>query len=222
VNDDPSILELFQMAAHDLRSPLGTVRLATDVIAAEPLSEPARDALVSARRALDRLEGLTAQLTGFARGSRVGDRVARLDWSRELERSLARWRRPPLRLERAIAPDLHVRGDAEWLDRAVDNLLDNAARHAAGRVRVALERVHDQAILRVSDDGPGVPSPLAARLTQPWVSGGGGGLGLGLTVVSHVARTHDGLLRIRESGEGGLPGACFELSLPVAQDDGSS
>ena len=68
---------------------------------------------------------------------------------------------------------VQVRGDATLLEQLTANLVDNAVRHASGCVRVGSERAGDLAILRVDDDGPGIPRPPgggAAPLRPPGAS----------------------------------------------------
>ncbi|PWS21057.1 sensor histidine kinase, partial [Enterococcus faecium] len=75
------------------------------------------------------------------------------------------------------------------LARAVDNLLDNALRHAPGGGRVVLSAMRDDAVLRihVDDDGPGVAESLRPQLFEPFATGRADGTGLGLALAREVA-----------------------------------
>jgi signal transduction histidine kinase len=91
----------------------------------------------------------------------------------------------------------------------VDNLLDNAAVHGrpVGRVRVGLAREADALVLRVEDDGPGIPADERERLLEPFARGAATtapGTGLGLAIVAQQVALHDGDLRLGASGLGGL------------------
>ena len=101
------------------------------------------------------------------------------------------------------------------LSRAVENLLDNAIRHARGRVTVTLGGDGQVARLRVADDGPGVPPELIPELFQRFVRGDaartGEGFGLGLAISRAIAEAHHGSLDFRPSASG----AIFELELPA-------
>jgi len=103
--------------------------------------------------------------------------------------------------------------DPVHLARAVDNLLDNAVRHAPRGGHVVLSasqhEVHSLAI-RVDDDGPGVPEPLRASLFEPFATGRADGTGLGLALAREVALAHGGELHHRPLS----PGTRFELELP--------
>ena len=86
----------------------------------------------------------------------------------------------------------------------VDNLLDNAALHGRenGCVAVGLERTDGQLVVRVEDDGPGIPPDQRERLLEPFARGadaGPNGTGLGLAIVAQQAAIHGGELRLGDS-----------------------
>jgi len=100
----------------------------------------------------------------------------------------------------------------------VDNLLDNAALHGRpdGSVTVGLERAGGELVVRVEDDGPGIPPDERARLLEPFARGenaGPNGTGLGLAIVAQQAAIHGGELRLTTSRSGGLG---VEVRLPDA------
>ena len=103
--------------------------------------------------------------------------------------------------------------DPVHLARAVDNLLDNAVRHAPRGGHVVLAALLAQPNLlaiRVDDDGAGVPASLQASLFEPFATGRADGTGLGLALAREVALAHSGELRH-------VPleaGTRFELELP--------
>jgi two-component system, OmpR family, sensor kinase len=113
-------------------------------------------------------------------------------------------------------PSLVVQGVAKLLRRVVRNLLENARRHAAGDVLVALQQVGAQATIRVYDRGPGVPADLRERIFEPFYRLPGasereGGVGLGLALVKSISQRHGGTVRCEERSGGG---ACFVVELP--------
>ena len=86
-------------------------------------------------------------------------------------------------------------------------------RQGRGVVRVTAEIAGTTAIVRIADDGPGVPPRLAERLFQPFVSGrASDGTGLGLAISRELAAGHGGELRLAQTGP---DGAVFELKLPI-------
>jgi signal transduction histidine kinase/DNA-binding response OmpR family regulator len=103
-----------------------------------------------------------------------------------------------------------VIGDASRLEQVVANLLDNALRYTArgGRVIVSVQRDAAEAVLRVSDNGRGIPRALLPQIFDLFVRGGGDsharadGLGLGLTLVRRLVELHGGSVQANSAGEG--------------------
>ncbi len=115
----------------------------------------------------------------------------------------------------------HLVGNRSQLSRAVKNLLDNAERHAAGTVGVALKERDGFACLTVEDDGPGIPLSGVEQIFERFGrldlarAAGTGGSGLGLAIARDIAVRHGGSLVVVNPGEAG---ARFEMTLPL---DGS-
>lgn len=200
--------------AHEIRNPLATMRLkAENALAAGPERQSAAlDAIVVQ---IDRLDGLVRSLLGLVQPLTLAPLpVALGPWLRERVDAVA---------ERATAagvalalrdagPDTAV-FDPVHAGRALDNLLDNALRHAPRGGHVMLEaRVTGARCLAlcVQDDGPGVPPSLQAALFEPFNTGRADGTGLGLALAREVALAHGGDLRYVDLH----PGARFELEVP--------
>jgi signal transduction histidine kinase len=115
-------------------------------------------------------------------------------------------------------PKVMVRGSATMLQRMLMNLLDNAARHGAPPVSLALsvDRAKSEAVLAVQDHGPGVVDPK--RMLQPFERGdesrAHGGAGLGLAIVARIVERHGGTLDIGAVETGGTR---VTVRLPVAR-----
>jgi len=105
---------------------------------------------------------------------------------------------------------LLVRGSARSFERLVDNLLDNAARHATSRVVVRLRRLSEPAtvVLEVLDDGPGIAAADRERVFERFTrldaarDRDAGGAGLGLAIVRAVAEAAGGSVRATGADEG--------------------
>jgi signal transduction histidine kinase len=111
-----------------------------------------------------------------------------------------------------------VVGEDRLLRRALRNLLENARRYGGSEVEVSVESRAGQAVVRVSDRGPGVPEAMRERIFEsffrlPGHAEQAGGVGLGLSLVKQIAQRHGGSVRC-EGREGG--GSCFVLTLPAA------
>ena len=108
-----------------------------------------------------------------------------------------------------------MHGWANGLRLVVDNLLENAALHGGGQVDVDLAREDGRWLLRVADDGPGIPEAERERLLEPFARGRGTtvqGTGLGLAIVAQQVGLHGGELRLADSSLGGL---AAEVRLPA-------
>lgn len=101
--------------------------------------------------------------------------------------------------------------------RAIRNLLDNARRYA-GPARLSLRRGPNAALIRIEDDGPGIPETLLPRVTEPFVRGEDsrnpqtGGTGLGLSIAQDVIAAHGGTLELANRPQGGLQ---VQIRLPL-------
>ena len=116
--------------------------------------------------------------------------------------------------------ELVLEADLVRLRQALENLVANASKHSPAGAPITLTVEEDQtaegryAVVRVSDQGPGIPSALLPQLFDRFVSGPGStGLGLGLYLASNIATAHGGTLTV-DSAPGA--GATFRLALPVA------
>jgi signal transduction histidine kinase len=117
-----------------------------------------------------------------------------------------------------------VRGDAARIQQMVGNLLSNAVKFTprGGHVQVAIVSMESHVEIRVQDDGEGIDPAFLPSLFERFRQADSspsrrhGGLGLGLTIVKHLAELHGG--RVRAASEGRGRGACFVVELPFAAD----
>ncbi len=125
-----------------------------------------------------------------------------------------------LRLELECEEQVRTIGDADRLDQVLANLLANAIKFTPrdGRIEVRLSSTPEEAVLTVSDDGPGIQPEDRARLFERLFRGDEvkrlqvSGAGLGLAIARSIVEAHDGTIEVRtEPGEG----ATFELTLPL-------
>lgn len=207
-------------ASHELRSPLTTIISGLEVTAAHPELNQALAASTLLSEA-HRMQALVEDLLLLARADErrltAGSANVDLDDVAAAEAD---------RLERAGA--LHVRtdispaqvvGDAAALSRVARNLLDNAARHAASYVEVAVHTRGGAAVLTVGDDGPGIPAADRERVFDRFVrldtdrSRSSGGAGLGLAIVREIVAAHRGSVSIGGSRDGGTQ---VRVQLPLA------
>lgn len=187
--------------AHDLRTPLTGLRLRAE------FAPPAQAARMVAD--IERMDTMIEQVLDYARGELQPLQLRPLDLAALLEECTqsALLRGVEITVD---APDtLPWQGDALLLQRAIDNLVDNADRYA-GAVHLRAARAGDRMQLDVIDCGPGIPEADRTRLLQPFQRSEGsrsratGGTGLGLAVAANVARRHGGELLLLQHDGGGL------------------
>ncbi len=89
----------------------------------------------------------------------------------------------------------------------VTNIVDNGVRHGEGTVRVLVRRIEEPfpgALIRVDDEGDGIPEEIRSRVfTKFWKHGIRGGTGLGMYIVNGLVRVHGGTVEIGDSESGG-------------------
>jgi signal transduction histidine kinase len=202
-------------ASHELRTPLTSVRTNIDLLRqGVTLSDRDRDRLLrDVTRELEELTTLVANIVELARGSQRDLHLehARLDdlAERVVQRAQARFPSLEFALE---ADATTVWGDPEELERALWNLVENAAKWSNGGGRVDLTIVGGEVTVR--DHGPGVPETdrpfIFDRFYRSEAARGQPGSGLGLAIVRQIAESHGGRVEV-ENAEGG--GARFRLVL---------
>ena len=221
-------------ASHELRTPLTSI-LANLELLQERLEGAGRrgeegEMIQSALRSSRRMSRLVSDLLLLARADagRTGAR-RECDLAEVAAAALSEVR--PVadghRLTLADGGPVPVEGNPDELHRLAINLLDNGLRHtpAGTEIRIAVERRNGDAVLEVSDDGPGIPPGMEAQVFSRFVRGGGpadvaadSGTGLGLAIVKAVARSHGGDVRAGSSPAGG---ARFTVRLPLPQQESS-
>jgi signal transduction histidine kinase len=117
-----------------------------------------------------------------------------------------------------------VRGDRVRLSQAVGNLLANALEHGAGTVEVRSRAVGDRVRIEVSDEGAGLPAPVAELAARP--RAGRGRRGRGLAIASEIVARHGGRLLAAPSPRGArvaieLPAWSSEV-VPVGRRGGGA
>jgi signal transduction histidine kinase len=203
--------------AHELKNPLASVKGLVHLVEADPQKAPER--LRVLRGEVDRMQAILDEFLNFSRPL-VPLSQQRVDVSAlaagvlELHEGVAR--EHGLSLKPPDGVPLLVRCDPRKVKQMLINLVQNAidASPVGGEVGIDVERVRDQAIIRVLDRGSGILPELGDRLFEPGVTSKARGSGLGLTIVRALAEQHDGSVRVHDRDDG--PGCVAELHLPIA------
>ena len=197
-------------AAHELRTPLAALTAQLDVNDGEIRGDVLAREVTRMSELVDSLLALTrAEERQLARRDVDFDDVVRSSAERVRQQTDTRVD------TQAVAP-VRVVGEAAALSRLVDNLVDNAVRHARTEVVVRLVAEGSEAVLTVCDDGPGVPEADRERVFERFArlddarTRSTGGVGLGLAIVRAVAQAHGGDACVTSDGSG----AQFVVRIP--------
>lgn len=216
------LTDLVAEAAHEVRTPLASLRAQAEVAmdeqdpqalrrriakihlgavqASQLVSQLLMDATISHR--LDNQEADTTPVSAV-----VDDVLQRLDPEQAARTRL---------LMATEGADAEIRGDRLALREMLRNVLDNALIYSSGPVEIAVTLVAGRLTIHVADQGPGIREAEHALVQQRFQRGGNSastaGSGLGLSIVKRVAEAHGGVLRLRNRQGGGLT---VEIELPV-------
>lgn len=216
---------MIRAVSHELRTPVARIRFAVQMVE-DMTDEPGvRRQLRGVDNDIQELDDLIDEILTYAR---LGSDVAN---AREMDAVLVECRAMARRvidaltplhghlaIELAEGPEVEMLADPRYLQRAVQNLVANACRHARSRVLIRLRREAQLVRVDVEDDGPGVPVADRQTIFKPFArlddsrARRSGGYGLGLSIVQQVMRSHGGSVAVDDSPE--LGGARFTLLVP--------
>lgn len=222
--------EFLGALAHELKTPVAITKGYAQMLEeALPVPESSRPMLDAICRASDRMESLIADLmdvASIAQG-RLALQRTRVDLG-DLARTAAtavRQSAPRHGLLVVATEPVHARVDPQRMERVVLQLLENAVRYSPGhgRIEIVVRREDARAVLRVRDQGIGIPAERQDRIFEPFYRAHAGtphdvgGVGIGLYLARQIAIAHGGDIRF-ESAEG--LGSTFELQVPLAGSPG--
>ena len=218
-------------ASHELRTPLASLRAEASVTLSQPrTSHEYASSLEHMRNETRRLSAIVDDLFTLARLDAEDTVPQRREIYLEEQVMACVGRLYPLAQDRGLSltfhpsSEAHCRADPELIDRVITNLLDNAIKYTprGGSVAVEIETVGNCHVVRVTDDGTGIPAAAQLRVFDRFFRADeararpetqGGGAGLGLSIAWEIARAHGGdLLLTSSSGRGTV----FTLTLPKA------
>ena len=211
-------------AAHELRTPLATLRINLEVVADDPEATLTdyHQTIVTCERALTRLDQLVHQLLLLATAEHLGPTTS-VDLAglarQEVDAILPVAAAHAVTVARDVCTEAWVLGNAALLGIVLRNLLDNAVRynHAGGSVTLALHTTPTTAVLTVIDTGSGIPPGEEVAIFRrfyrldPSRARASGGFGLGLALAHHIVTQHGGTIQVQSTvGQG----SCFTVALP--------
>jgi PAS domain S-box-containing protein len=208
--------EWIAMLSHEVRSPLAAIQTAAaaleGVAAHETGAERLRGVIARQVQHLARLTDDLLDVSRLETGRLALDRRP-VDLRQVVQRALGSLRDAGRLGARHIEVGLAaawVDGDPMRLEQVVVNLIDNAVKHTlpGRRIQVSVEVEDAEAVLRVADEGEGIPPELMSRIFEPFFQGpqtlarAHGGLGLGLTLVRRLVELHGGTVQVSSPGRG--------------------
>ena len=203
--------EMAAGVAHELRNSLATLRGYLTLIERRPGEESIADFLAEIRHEADHLQRVLEDFLAFARPGTA--RVQPFSMQALARRAAADPALAGVAFEvraagEAEAAEPLLRGDPQLIERALRNVLHNAAQaeRDAGRrgpVEVLVEDLPAGVEVTVADRGQGVPQEVRDRLFHPFASGRAGGVGLGLALSHRILTLHGGRIRLDDRQGGG-------------------
>jgi signal transduction histidine kinase len=220
--------------AHELRNPLAPLRTGLGILLQQAEQPPMVTRTLSAmNRQLDHMVRLIDDLLDVSRISR-GTLEMRMEWielSVVIERAIEAARPLLVRRNQSVMVDADGPNlayvDGTRMVQAIGNLLNNASKHSpsGATIQVQLRRDGDRSIVRVVDQGVGIPAEQLDRVFNMFTKiervaqHTNDGLGIGLALARQLAELHGGTLTAASAGEG--EGATFTLSVPARDHDES-
>ncbi|KAB2891176.1 MAG: HAMP domain-containing protein [Desulfobulbaceae bacterium] len=215
--------EVARRIAHEIKNPLTPIQLSAQRLRKrypEILAEP--DGIFDSCTStiitqVDELKRLVSEFSQFARMPKIHRAPA--DLAKLTRETLFLYEQAHRSITfscRESEPIPVFSFDAEQIKRCIINLLDNAVAVLPGGgtidIELALSAEADSAIIRVSDNGPGISKENKAKLFEPYFSTKKAGTGLGLAIVSTIVADHNGYVRVLDN----VPqGATFVIELPM-------
>ncbi|OZI71875.1 hypothetical protein CAL22_19015 [Bordetella genomosp. 12] len=199
---------------HDLRTPLTSLRIRAELVDDDAL----REAMV---RTLDDMKVIVEGTLQFARDDAQQEATQEVPLQALISDVVAEQRLHGHQVEPRFLADsaaLHYRCRPVHLKRALNNLIDNGARHGSVALTVSCDPARQKLRIDVADNGPGIPPDKLEQVFEPFVrldqarSQTTGGAGLGLAIARSCCRAHGGDVTLQNRPEGGLSAV---IELPI-------
>jgi two-component system sensor histidine kinase MtrB len=217
-------LQFVAMVVHDLKNPVLAIDMATRQLDRARITAEQRDSYVAGvREEVVRLQGIIRDLTDDIQvvNGRFSVRKTEVDVGTLVRRFVTTQSKAFATHRIVVQADegCTILGDADRIARVLTNLVSNAVKYSPAGTRISLrvEKRQTQAVLTVSDEGPGIAPEDLAVLFQPFGRGRSAhtlaeGTGIGLYVVKQIVEAHDGRIEVQSKpGQG----ATFQIELPL-------
>lgn len=209
--------------AHELCTPIATIQFGLGNLERR-VDERQRAAVADIQEEVQHMSALVNELLSFSRaGMQAGDaKLTKVNVKASVARALEREASSEAAIEVSVGEELNVLADAEYLFRALSNVVRNAIRYAghAGPIRISGRAVEGTVHIAVADSGPGVPEHAREEIFEPFYRldlsrrQETGGMGLGLAIVKSCVEACGGSVACRNLQPSGLE---VEIRLPEAK-----
>ena len=204
---------------HDIKNPMTIIKSIVEVLGDEDYSEAEKSKyLTILQKEIDRLIGMLNDLLDFARGTiTLNMQEIKLD---EFIREIADFYKKTMEDKKiAFTVDVHsnytLKLDRDRMWRCIGNIIANAVDvlGEGGKIAVSAEKKIFDVIIKIEDNGPGIPQAIISKMFEPFVTHGKkNGTGLGLSIVKKIVESHGGNITFKTSPD---KGTIFYISLPI-------
>ena len=219
--------EFLAILGHELRNPLTPIKTALHLMGRDPVAPFRREREIIDRQ-VDHMARLVDDLLDVSRitRSKIELRKQLVDLAhivvRTLEVAGPLFEKYDHEIATSIEPGLIVEADETRLAQVITNLVTNAAKYTprGGRIEVRAQREHGEVVLRVRDNGIGIPADMLSHVFDLFaqerqsIARSDGGLGLGLAIVRSLVTMHGGSVHVSSDGRG--RGSEFTVRLPAS------
>ncbi|OGT73239.1 MAG: hypothetical protein A3H44_05810 [Gammaproteobacteria bacterium RIFCSPLOWO2_02_FULL_57_10] len=216
--------DLTNAVSHELRTPLARFKFSMEILSKTDDEDKKTEYLNAMKSDVQELEELIDEMLTYARLSeenlQLHQTSVHLDaW---LNRQMNLYAAGPVHVKYRVAmsnpsDDGRVHCNADLMARALNNILRNSLRYAATAVTVTATLSDENVVIRICDDGPGIPTDKHQAVFEPFArldtsrDKQSGGYGLGLAIARRIMQRHNGSISL----ENNMPtGACFILQWP--------
>jgi len=214
--------EMAAVVAHEIRNSLGSIDLSASSLERELGGDKDLGLMVfrilSGVRTID---GIVSDLLDYAAEIRINPSPCSLEmvFAGALERLAGQIEHKGVTVTTEVDPQLVISADYELLIRATTNLVLNAVQEIAtsGKVSVVAAETDAGVLIKITDDGPGIPEDMTENIFTPFITTKETGTGLGLAIVHRIIEAHSGTVSAANRSEGG---AVFTVTLPKSPTSG--
>lgn len=187
--------------AHELGNPVASIRMSAEMLLSDFPQEMHQELFQIIMSEALRLESLIESAVYF---SSIGaPNLQPIDLKSIIDGAL---RQCEVTIPVNIRSELEsttVRGDLSQMSRLMREIIGNAAQSSATALDITLEQEDDMIVIRVADNGEGIPVDRLDRIADPFYTSRDGRLGLGLTIARRIAELHDGSIEVAGAAPSG-------------------